>query len=238
MRCVWWVVRGSHLQAVLPKEQSAGCANSCTPTPMAHARVHAKSNTHHNSALPFCRCAFGSGGDSASQPELEPCGPLSSRKSGWLRICEKSTRPARPRRPRTWRSISLVPIIRKCSAGCPSFHGPPNSCFSTLWSTRPRVSFSPSSLPALTSSSAAPTLGCERQCRTRKRPVCSRRRARSSSTRMICSALRLAYTRRTSPPALRSSSAGPRHSVMPTPKQTMPARFESRRQSSARISGT
>eukprot|EP00966_Prymnesium_polylepis_P320911 7377258-Prymnesium_polylepis.1 len=42
MRCVWWVVRGSHLQAVLPKEQSAGCANSCTPTPTAHARVHAK----------------------------------------------------------------------------------------------------------------------------------------------------------------------------------------------------
>ena len=42
----------------------------------------------------------------------------------------------------------------------------------------------------------------------------------------------------TSPPALSSASAGPRHSVIPTPKHTMPTRFESRLQSSARISGT
>ena len=139
--------------------------------------------------------AFGSGGDSAAQSELVPCGPLSSRKSGWPRIweaggregserlvrrrpgschltaaplppayyrvqphaapraraaartLEKSTRLARPSRPSTERSMSLVPIMRKCSATPPSFHAPPNSCASTLWSTRPRVSFSPSSLP-------------------------------------------------------------------------------------------
>ena len=42
----------------------------------------------------------------------------------------------------------------------------------------------------------------------------------------------------TSPPALSSAAAGPRHSVIPTPKHTMPTRFESRLQSSALISGT
>lgn len=136
-----------------------------------------------------------SGGESASQSELVPCGPLISRKSGWPRIweaggregsvrrrpsgrnltvaplppayhrvqpmvqppaatvaaaartLEKSTRPARPSRPKTVCSISLVPTVRKCSATPPSFHAPPNSCASTVWSTRPRVSSSPSSLP-------------------------------------------------------------------------------------------
>ena len=59
---------------------------------------------------------------------------------------------------------------------------------------------SPSSSPALIAASAALLSPCwERQCRSRSLPGYSRRRARASSSRMICSALRFEYTRRTCP---------------------------------------
>ena len=62
------------------------------PTHIMKARHEAGPRDRENFAARYnynsTFAAFGSGGDSAAQSELVPCGPLSSRKSGWPRIWE------------------------------------------------------------------------------------------------------------------------------------------------------